>query len=164
MSENLHWVVERHGMPYDGGNAPFRYLSWNPCAEECLIWDGHYERALKFFDRASAEMMCVEMPFEWDVRIVEHSAPEDDPRDVRITELEAQLKDAREALDALGEIDRYWDSFWAFIQGEYGVTLSAEDHDDHNVFQWFLSIDKVNRVVTAALSTSKVDAQGEGGI
>lgn len=60
------WVVERRGM------GPTKYLSWDPCTEDGIVWVTEWGRAIKLYDRASAELLCAEMPCEWDVRIIDH--------------------------------------------------------------------------------------------
>ncbi len=72
------WVIERYDLPLKGGNAPCNYFSWSRgyfTDDENwrdTYWDDNWERALKFFDRESCEMICADMPFEWDVKIMEH--------------------------------------------------------------------------------------------
>lgn len=50
---------------------------------------------------------------------------------------------------ALRELWVRADSFWAYLQGEHNVKLSASDHDDHNVCEYFAAMSKAD----AALET-----------
>jgi len=60
------WAVERRDL------GATKYLSWDPCTEDGMVWVDEWLRAIKLYDRASAEMLCAEMPDEWDVRILDH--------------------------------------------------------------------------------------------
>lgn len=59
------------------------------------------------------------------------------------------------AVKALAEITTRTENFWAFIQGEYGVKLSSEDQDDHNVYEFFSALETASTILSA-LSSSPV--------
>jgi hypothetical protein len=78
------WVVERRTA------SKTEYASWEISYEEQgLVWVAEWDRALKFYDRASCEMLCREMSDDWDIRIMEHQIV-DSPAEVKGRELTAE--------------------------------------------------------------------------
>lgn len=68
--ELMAFLIERNDL--DGLRA-IHYLTYDPLTEPYgFTWTIDLSKALKLADRASAEMLCVEMPDDWDVRICEH--------------------------------------------------------------------------------------------
>jgi hypothetical protein len=80
------WVVERRTP------SKTEYASWEISYEEQgLVWVTEWDRALKFYDRASCEMLCREMSDDWDIRIMEHQIV-DSPAEVKGRELTAEVE------------------------------------------------------------------------
>jgi hypothetical protein len=78
------WVVERRTASKN------EYASWEISYEEQgIVWVTEWDRALKFYDRASCEMLCRENPDDWDIRIMEHQIV-DSPAEVKGRELTAE--------------------------------------------------------------------------
>ena len=91
------WVIEKRTGSKTG------YATYDVCVEEPGVqWDTQWDRALKFYDRASAEMIAAEMCMDWDIRILEHQIVGTE-REVQFAELSRQnekLCDQRERKDA----------------------------------------------------------------
>jgi hypothetical protein len=68
-------------------------------------------------------------------------------------ELERELAERHKALRELGIRA---ENFWAFLQGEYGVKLSAEDQEDHNVHGFFSAVEAA---LAAGVATLPDNAQ-----
>lgn len=51
-------------------------------------------------------------------------------------------KALEEAMEALRNLTGRAESFWALLQGDYGVKISSEDQEDHNVYEFFFAIER----------------------
>lgn len=62
---------------------------------------------------------------------------------------ERQYRDLT-ATDRLRNLTARAENFWAFLQGEYGVRLSSESQEDHNVSGFFDELEKANAFLSAS--------------
>lgn len=69
------------------------------------------------------------------------------------------VREEAQAVEALRELATRAENFWAFLQGEYGVKLSAEDQEDHNVAGFFAALETANTALSASPSTPGRDAE-----
>lgn len=50
-------------------------------------------------------------------------------------------------MEALAELLHQTENFWAYLQGEHGVTLLSDEQDDHNVSKFFIAIDRARAML-----------------
>ena len=83
---SICWIVERRT------GSKTEYASYDVCAEDPGVqWDTQWDRALKFYDRASAEMIAAEMCMDWDIRICDHQIV-NSPAEIKARELNAEIE------------------------------------------------------------------------
>lgn len=81
------------------------------------------------------------------VRLLQDQYKRQSDHDTALIETaERKLEEARKALRNL---TARTENFWALIQGEHGVSLSSEEQDDHNVFEFFSALEDANTLLSA---------------